>query len=63
MYVHNLGQTDATLSFNIIRVGDITEDLTIGWRLVGDGGSPVEGADFVGGTLLSKGLSHCSGST
>jgi len=49
VYLHDMGQSDDTLAFTIARMGDTTETLSIGWRVVGHGGKAVSDADFIGG--------------
>ncbi|MEO3474873.1 calcium-binding protein [Roseomonas sp. CAU 1739] len=54
VYLHRLnGSLDATdtISFNIIRVGDVGSTLTVNWRIVGTGANAVTAADFAGGVL------------
>lgn len=54
VYLHRLnGGTDATdtISFNVIRVGDVGSTLTVNWRIVGTGANAVTAADFAGGAL------------
>jgi Ca2+-binding RTX toxin-like protein len=56
VYLHRLnGSTDATdtISFNVIRLGDVGSTLTVNWRVVGTGTNAVTGADFLGGVLPS----------
>ena len=48
VFVHDLGQTGDTLAFNVIRLGNTTESLTLSWVLEANGPDGVSGADFVG---------------
>lgn len=55
VYAHDLDTdaSDGKLSFNIIRVGDVSEGVDVDWRLVGNGKDPISAADFAPGTKLS----------
>lgn len=53
VFLHGLGQDGDTLSFNVIRLGDSTNNLTLSWSLVADGPNGVSADDFVGGVLPS----------
>lgn len=41
----------AEFRFTVSRTGDTTGTGQVAWRVVGEGGNPVDGADFVGGVL------------
>jgi hypothetical protein len=58
-FVHDLGggfdeAGEPILSFNVIRLGDVSSRLKVKWRIVpGTSGKPVKPGDFVGGALPS----------
>ena len=57
------GHLGATLlSFTIYRDGwDLGETATVNWEVLGDGASPADGADFVGGVLPSGSVTFAPG--
>lgn len=62
VYVYGLPQDAKTgqLKFNIIRVGNFLDALTVKWRLVGDGDNPISAADFAPGTALEGTVSFAA---
>ncbi|MGE8505324.1 MAG: Calx-beta domain-containing protein [Pseudomonas sp.] len=53
----------AQLNFLVNRTGYLNGTGSVAWRVVGEGGNPVDGADFVGGVLPSGTLNFTSGQT
>ncbi|GJN56188.1 Calx-beta domain-containing protein [Pseudomonas tohonis] len=53
----------AQLSFVVNRSGYLGGTGSVAWRVVGEGGNPVDGADFVGGVLPGGILNFTSGAT
>lgn len=53
----------AQLNFLVSRTGYLGGIGSVAWRVVGEGGNPVDGADFVGGVLPSGTLDFTSGQT
>lgn len=53
----------AQLNFQVNRTGYLSGTGSVAWRVVGEGGNPVDGADFVGGVLPSGVLNFTSGQT
>lgn len=53
----------AQLNFLVNRTGYLSGTGSVAWRVVGEGGNPVDGADFVGGVLPSGTLNFTSGQT
>lgn len=53
----------AQLNFLVNRTGYLGGTGSVAWRVVGEGGNPVDGADFVGGVLPSGTLDFTSGQT
>lgn len=53
----------AQLNFLVNRTGYLSGTGSVAWRVVGEGGNPVDGADFVGGVLPSGTLDFTSGQT
>jgi len=62
VYVYDLGQDEDTgqLAFNIIRVGNIVDAVTVHWELTGNGADPLSAADFAPGTQLSGEVSFAA---
>ena len=48
----NAGQ-ETTYNYSLARFGTLAEPVTVGWKVVGVGNSPVTDDDFVGGVLPS----------
>ena len=46
---HGAVQEGGKISFNIIRIGDCTSEVTVQWRLVPNGVNGAEASDFIGG--------------
>lgn len=53
----------AQLNFLVNRTGYLSGTGSVAWRVVGEGGNPVDGADFVGGVLPSGTLNFTNGQT
>lgn len=52
-----------TFTYTVTRSGDLSSTSSVDWAIAGSGGSPVNGADFVGGALPSGSLSFAAGQT
>ncbi|SDB16706.1 cadherin repeat domain-containing protein [Bauldia litoralis] len=62
VYVYDLGQDEDTgqLAFNIIRLGNIIDAVTVHWELTGNGTNPLSAEDFAPGTQFSGEVSFAA---
>ena len=58
----NAGE-ETTYNYDLLRIGDLDQPVTVNWQVIANGDSPVTADDFVGGLLPSGQVTFAAGQT